>query len=334
MNVFTEVYNKSIDLLKTAPFDDNWKDIVNKLKILLRDDGPDATKAIALDQLRDLIRRQAKSGTSNGRAEAIITAADVNSPGFQERAALLKTLQHFYLAEKKGSQNMWVVDPPRAYGAWSYDQFSGKLAKEVQTELSFEEEVYGKANRKMMVEALQMSRKWAMDAQIKLASADTKVLTKIKRWFHDSNASDDAVESTRLVLLDGFKKIATVCNSSQVIFSDRPHLRARPDYAKAYASVNKRDVMPVIYIFEAFVKSGKRNIFGLRPEMWNCAITIIHELSHKVVDTEDVKYVFEGMKPGRDLTEAEALKNAESWAFACADIVGVIKNSSLKQALD
>lgn len=247
---------------------------------------------------------------------------------------MLKTLQHFYLIAKKGGQHLWVVDNPKTYSAWPYDHLAGKSERELKNLLEQETEVYGSANRKMMATSLQMARKWAMDCQVKLATPDAKILAKIKLWFHQDDASPNAIETSRLVLLDGFKNIASACNSSQVIFSDRPHLRVNPDFSNTYASVNRGDSMPVIYIFEAFIKSGKRNIFGLRPDMWNCAITIIHELSHKVARTVDIKYVYEGMKPGRDLTEAQALNNAESWAFFCADIVGAIKKSSLHQALN
>ena len=36
MNVFTEVYEKSIALLKTKSFDDSWKTIESDLKTLLQ----------------------------------------------------------------------------------------------------------------------------------------------------------------------------------------------------------------------------------------------------------------------------------------------------------
>jgi hypothetical protein len=334
MNLFTEVYQKTIDILRTMPFDNEWKEVAEKLRILLHPDGPDATKAVALDYLRTTIRKKAKSHTPSARADVVIDAADSTAVGFQERAAMLKTLQHFYLTARRGGQSLWVVDSPKQYSSWAYDELAGKTQREAKSTLEAEEEVYGAANRKMMAVALQTAQKWAMDCQIKLATPDQKTREKIRRWFHQDNTDPATIEASRLLLLTGFKNISAACNSSRVIFSDRPHLRVNPKYANTYASVNSSDSMPVIYIYEAFIKSGKRNIFGLRPEMWNCAITIIHELSHKIARTVDVKYVFEGMKPGRDLTEAEALNNAESWAFFCADMIGVIKKASLIQALE
>jgi hypothetical protein len=334
MNVFTEVYQKTVDLLKTNPLDASWGVIETKLKILLCDDGPDATQGAALDDLRSHINNVSKSGMPSGRAEAILAASKPDSPGFQERAALIKTMQHCYLIAKKGNQSLWVIDSPKAYGAWAYDQFDGKEPDGVKTELEKEEEVYGLSNRRMMSDALQLARKWSLDAQIRLANADADLLKKVRCWFHGDLATDLKIAASRAILQDGFKRIAASCNSTQVIFSDRPHLRSRPDYADVHASVNARDNMPIIYIYEAFLRSGKRNVFGQRPELWNCAITIIHELSHKLVNTVDVKYAFEGLRPGRDLTEEEALKNAETWAFFAADIVGALGGDSVRQALE
>ena len=45
MNVFTEVYEKSIELLKAPSLHADWRGVENGLKGLLQVDGPDASQA-------------------------------------------------------------------------------------------------------------------------------------------------------------------------------------------------------------------------------------------------------------------------------------------------
>ena len=48
MNVFTEVYSKSVDLIKAGGFDSAWKDIESELKAMLDATGPDTEHAKVL----------------------------------------------------------------------------------------------------------------------------------------------------------------------------------------------------------------------------------------------------------------------------------------------
>ncbi|MDV3240186.1 MAG: hypothetical protein LOY00_00105 [Methylocaldum sp.] len=80
MDVFTEVYDKSIELLKTSSLQKDWKDIESGLKKLLQSDGPSVDAAPVLDKLRKQLEEAAK-----GKAEKW-TAADV--PGQRWRLAV------------------------------------------------------------------------------------------------------------------------------------------------------------------------------------------------------------------------------------------------------
>ena len=113
-------------------------------------------------------------------------------------------------------------------------------------------------DRRMLSDALQQARKWSADTEIRLGGKSAETLACIGRWFHEAGASEAEIEGTRLKLLAGFKKITASCNSGKVIFSDRPHLRASGDYDNTFASVNAGDVMPVIYIYQLFLDTGKR----------------------------------------------------------------------------
>ena len=136
MNVFTEVYEKSIDLLKTKSFDDSWKTIESDLKTLLQVDGPDASKAEVLVSLRTQLNKAAKGKgvAAVAMADEIVKASKDGAAGYQERAALIKTMAHFYMVQRKGNQSIWVVDQPKAFTKWGYDLMGGKSTPELKGE--------------------------------------------------------------------------------------------------------------------------------------------------------------------------------------------------------
>ena len=337
MNVFTEVYEKSIDLLKSPSLHADWNDIEAGLKSLLQADGPAADKAKILEDLRHRLRLAAKQGalvTTKGKAKEIVRICQIENTGFQDRAAFIKQMKHFYLVAKKGNQSIWVVDQPKSYGQWNFDLFNGKHADDLASTLAKGDEVFGTGHRSMLSDALQLARKWSADCEVKLSGNSKATLEVIRRWFHLSGDSADAVDATRSTLLAGFKKITAACNSGKVIFSDRPQLRASGDYDNTYASVNAGDQMPVIYIYQVFLNTGKRSsISGKIPKLWLCALTVVHELSHKLQATEDIRYDYQGLKPSDRFSSAAALKNADSWAYFCGDVLGSVPAGAMTEAL-
>jgi len=335
MNVFTEVYEKSIDLVKTPTLVDDWKTIESELKAMLQPNGPDMDKAKVLEDLRQKLRVAAKKvgGVSaKAKANEMVRAVQPDNPGFQERAALLKQMKHFYIVAKKGNQSVWVVDQPKSYGKWNYDLFAGETKATVTSLLAKGNEVFGAGNRKMLSDALQHARKWSADTEVKLSDAGDPTKAMVRRWFHTDAASAGDVEATRLKLLDGFKKITAACNSGKVIFSDRPNLRGTGDWDNAYASVNALDKISIIYIYQVFLTTGRRKLNGTIPKMWLCALTVVHELSHKLMSTEDIRYDFDGLKPSATFGDDKAIKNADSWAYFCADLLGHVPKGALKDA--
>lgn len=199
--------------------------------------------------------------------------------------------------------------------------------------LQQEEEVFGSSNRKMMSDSLQLAKKWCLDIVSKLGKPDTKTQTVIKRWFLGDAATEEQVKNTTAILLEGFKKIANATNSTTVIFSDRPHLRTSGNWDDAYASVNEGDVMPVIYIYQLFLTTGKRTFFGNIPKLWLCALTVVHELSHKLQKTKDISYDYQGLKPGGTLGVSDAINNADSWGYFAADVVNVLSQATITDVL-
>ena len=335
MDIFTEVYTKTRSVLQANGLANDWKSIGQSLKLMLEADGPNPAKAQVLNTLKKKLADSAKGKLikSNAIAEEILTGSNPETGGFQHRSAMLKAMVHFYLVAKKGSQSVWVVDSPRSYGKWTYDQFEGMDRRTLTTQLKQRKEVFGTGNRRMMADALQMARKWSADIELGLTNKDEATLSAVNRWFHTDSSTEDSVNASISTLAEGFKKIHATCNSTRVIFSDRPAKRVSGTYDNTYASVNSGDVMPVIYIYQLFLKTGKRNLFGVIPKMWLCALTVIHELSHKVAGTDDIRYDDEGLKPGPGFTPAQALTNADSWAYFAADRVGALSAGTVQKTL-
>ena len=328
MNLFTEVYEKAVDLLKTKGLADDWATIEADLKALFAAAGPEVSKAKVLSDLREKLRKAAKDGKNSSAAvaEAILDAAKAPAAGFQERAALLKLAKHFFFVEKRGNQKLWAVSHPTAYGQWVFDVLSGKSKAEAKTVLQREREVFNSEHRTLFAKSLTLARKWSQNAVAKLGDPKDRTRRVIKRWFHTDDASDGDVDTSAATLLAGFKKITALCNSTEVIFSDRPVKRAAGDGATTYASVNSGDALKVIYIYELFLKTGKRNKLGHIPKLWLCAQTVIHEASHKEVDTDDHYYDTDGLKPKKSggITPGEAIENADSWGYFAVDLAGML----------
>src|SRR4051794_1879144 len=147
MDVFSEVYNKSVDLLKTQCFDDRWSNIEPKLKALLAAGGPNDAEAPVLDLIRKNLNVVARRPTgSDAVAQEILDLSRYKSPGFEDRAALLKTMRHFYFVNRAGNQSVWVYDGPKAYHKWPYDLFKGMTASQIKGGLQHDHETFGDGN--------------------------------------------------------------------------------------------------------------------------------------------------------------------------------------------
>lgn len=79
--------------------------------------------------------------------------------------------------------------------------------------------------------------------------------------------------------------------------------------------------------------AGPTTRLGNIPKLWLYALTVVHELSHKLVKTEDIRYDYDGLKPGNGFKTEDALNNADSWAYFAGDLVGAIPKNAIKKAL-
>lgn len=69
------------------------------------------------------------------------------------------------------------------------------------------------------------------------------------------------------------------------------------------------------------------------PKLRLCALTVVHELSHKLQSTEDIRYDYEGLRPSISFPSGDAIKDADSWAYFCGDVLGYVPQSAVTEAL-
>lgn len=331
MDSFTEAYSKARSVVQSQHFKAGWSTFLNeqvKLKSLLAADGPDPLFAHGLTRLREKLIKEPE-----GKRGAAICAACKIVPttgSVEERAATLKLLWHLYRSRKRGGQDVWIYSPPKDFATWVYAEIAGAetgyLAKLDKTA-----EVYSPADQGTMCDALAHALAATQKACLKLGALDAATTAAVRSWFADENTSDAQIAEAVKTLLDGYKKLSNVLNSTTLVFSDEPLDRNAGGW-KDWAFVRPTEKMNVVYIQGAFLKAA-----GSTGRLWICVETIIHELSHRALGTEDFQYDYKGLKPSKDgLTFAKALNNADTWGYFCVDVVGMLsagdRTKTLKRA--
>ena len=328
MKRFSQAYTKLLNVLGNQSFSGDWQSFLTDkvgVRKLMTAEGPDPAHAIGLERLRERLLKE----PAGKRGAAIVAAAtDAKSPGSAaERAATLKLLWHFYRAQQRGSQDVWIYSPPVDYTKWVYDEISGD-ARAFAEKLDKFTEVYSEDERKVMCEALTHARAATQKAAHKLVAPDADTLAVMKRWFADAKTSEETLTNGAKSLLAGFKKIAAVCNSNHLIFSDEPIDRAGGGW-KDYAFVDPTETLNVVYAQGAFLKAA-----GSTGRRWICVETIVHEISHRVAGTDDFGYDHSGLGPSADaLSYSYALRNADSWGYFCVDLAGMLAESDRAKVL-
>jgi len=336
MDNFSEAFEKARTVIKNQKFEDSWqKFLKNEAKIseLFEESGPNNTKADALEKIRNKLKSMSRGAVGafflgGGVADTIIKASKNGTENGKdaERAATLKMLRHLYLSSQRGAQDVWTYAGTKAFAKWVYDEITGD-EKAYKYKLGKDTEVYSKGDRKMMCEALALALEWSLFAVTKLGSGDETTKAVVKRWFGDENTTDAQITTAIVTLRNGFQKIANVANSNKLIFSDDPIDRSNGGW-KDWAFVYNAEKLNVVYLQGAFLKAGNSG------KLWMCALTIIHELSHKVVGTKDYRYDNDGLKPSTtSLPHGKAIDNADSWAYFAVDLKGKVSNSDKLRVL-
>jgi hypothetical protein len=333
MNKFSEAYEAAQKVVKNEKFPADWESVIKEAQSLLAGaDGPAAAKATAVDALRKKILdgAAAKTGTKGKAAsEQILEASKEPAKIAVKRAATLKMLKHLYLVGEDAGQQLWVYSPPKAYTKWVFEEFDGLSEATMKTRLEDEGELYSVEHRKVMAAAALQARKVCGKVQAELGAkpgkgeTGSKAKELVQKWFFgEEAASKEDLEAAITKLRDGFKSIAVACGGGGMIFSDEPTYRALPGKWQNFGMIRPNEKMMTIYLMKGFLdEAGKSQ----PAERWLCVETIIHELSHKVIKTDDYAYDFHGLKPGGTKFPAGAgLDNADSWGYFACEVDGIL----------
>lgn len=339
---FTSVYKQAKAVIEAQSFaEPEWKKFLEDecgLKSIFGANGFVVATAPKLDRVRKKIQESARHSNSlmialfgGGPGEVIYNAAqNPKSPGkWQDRAAVLEMLRCLYRAEDAGGAGVWVYSPPLAHTQPVFDELDTTDAA-AKKKLGSAKEIFSPEERKLMVDALAVSRKIAGDAQFKLGANSKEARSLIRRWFTGDSASSADVDSARSTLLAGFNKIAASCSATTLVFTDYLDWRAQRDkYFGGAFRGGEGGGFPVIYLEGAFTR-----LKGNSGKLWLAAETIIHELSHHDVNTEDHRYDSAGLAPGgNSFPASRAIENADSWGYFAIDLAGYLSDGDRNRVL-
>ncbi|WP_442929798.1 M35 family metallo-endopeptidase [Myxococcus sp. NMCA1] len=59
---------------------------------------------------------------------------------------------------------------------------------------------------------------------------------------------------------------------------------------------------------------------------------MVHELTHKLQATEDLRYDYQELAPSAAFPVLSAISSADSWAYFCGDVLEAVSKSTVKEA--
>jgi hypothetical protein len=308
------------------------------LRRVLGPDGPERTHAATLDTLRDVSLKFQE-------ADKIMEAAGLDPAGKGmpadagvRQAGLVKFLRHLYMVGARGNQQVWVFATPAAYRKYPQDELlDANLSHAmVRNKLTDVAEKFDAETRKRLGECMQMGLAWVEAAKRVLASAgsDPAAMVKVKRWFADGSTSDATLKGMITILQAGFKKMASSLNGHKIVITDLPQQRGSPDKefteAFVYSIGNNAEMPRTIYIEQAMFSNFDLSVIHDMKRNWTRVL--VHECSHIDGRTADHLYAHEGIGVGTNLTDMEAVANADSWAFFAADCAGALTPGEILRA--
>lgn len=333
MRRFSDAYEKAHESVSNFKYSGEWQkfltDEVGVKLVFASADGPGAANGKRLEKMRTKIAAR-KDGTEG---DVLLEMVGINPSGTQtltsdqaQALATLKLIRHFYLQHEQGAQNLWIYSSPFSLHKWIYEELKNTTPASAKAKLNKVDEVYPKDVRPKLGAITNQALKWCGVCQTKLGKPDTATKAKVKAWFLPGTPDDDAVDKTAKALCAGFRDVCVLLKANKLIYSDDPIDRMKGDAvsgqtnyrsnfnAYAFVAADRGEKLDVVYIQRGVL----RRLGG--DQEWQAILGIVHELSHRVIGTKDAVYDFKGLKPNDVLTTKHALKNADSWAYFCADM--------------
>lgn len=349
---FTDEFKTAHAALDGGSFSTDWVELAKKLAKLSDAAGPHDSELKALDELRKKAAKAGKVGAagegsvlleaSGGYSSSAPAVGTGMTAAARQRAAALKLLRHLSLLRKRGGQQVWVLSLAKAFRDWPSAELASADLARMKLLLGDTSEHFSKKDKSHLSDASQEAMKWVQKTLIVLANASdtgkkgTAAKELVKRWFADENSSDSDMTAAVTTLSAGFKKIQAVLSSGRLLLTDHPEVREATSgenagFWQSEAFVKgAREGMDVVYVESAFFAKNANTLTGLK----NWARILVHELAHREVAAKDKFYSWQGMKPAAGtFPSADALVNADSWAFFCVDAAGELSKSERNTAL-
>lgn len=334
---FSEAYDEIVKGLASKDFskDKDWQALIVRARKLAGASGFVAGEAALVDDLRKKLAKAQGHGANEAvsllqGAGETLTGKGANplvDAGLGKRLGALKTLRHTYLLKHYGAHKVWCLAVPSSFTDWPCAALIGDLVS-VTTKLNDVNERFSLEQRKHLSNASQYALKWVHKAMIVAGNTQKDQHFKlVARWFADQNSKDADVHAAAQTLNAGLKKLTAKLKSGHLIYTDSVSERGTGanDGSEAFVW---GDPLDVVYIEEEFF-GIKNSLTGLT----NWTRIVVHELTHREVNTKDHAYEHQAINP-RKLTAAKALENADSWAWFCADCAGALTEGVVKNALD
>lgn len=341
---FTGAYDKARQTVQSRQFATDWHKFLTDQALLKMvfssSEGPAAVYGRGLDKFRKRL------GESKAQSESvqILVAAGVNPSGSQAltegeamAVATLKMCRHFYLQRSEGAHSVWIFAQPYSFHRWVFDEIKGCTASVAKAKLDKVDEVYQAGDRTNLGNGVATSVTWCQKCVAKLGSPNAATKQLIKTWFFNQDPDEQRLQAAAATLLDGFKKIGNLLRSTKLIFSDDPIDRmtgsavaGQTNYRSNwndYAFVLEGERLDVVYVQNATLEK-----WGSADKAWMATLTIIHELTHRVLGTRDIVYDFSGLQPSAQLDFRHAIANADSWAYFAADMNGQVTNAARQKS--
>ncbi len=353
-------------LANEANFEKDWQSLIKKLYKLMDIEGFDPSNASALSDLRHYVKhgdkglighktvtedhgilRAVGAWTENGNSVVDSRA--------KMRAAALKLLRHVYLLNRWGSRKVWVVSLPTELHDWPSDDLHARASTELAARvlLRSNSEIFNQEAKKHLASATSHALSWCHKTGMVLANAakgadggthrrEVRSLDIVKRWFADPATSNDDLLAYIARLSRGFKDITAMVNKGHFVLTDWVPLRTATTAndisflnSEAFTFSSRAEGMDVVYIEQSFFVDHPGNVL---PGHKNWTRIVVHELTHLVCGTEDVnignaRYAWYGIGPHAGFPGSAAIRNADSWAFFCADCAGVLTDAERNKAL-
>ncbi len=361
-------------VFRAGGFKPSYDSIITKLAKFSAPAGPHIAHASVLPKLRYCLQTDGNfgliaKGKTVGVPQGMLAATgdyDASresdygkcNTATKEKLAALVLLKHTTLEGERGAQKVFVCSLPNSYEDWPSQVFKQKSLGQILGYLADAKEKFRAEEKVALANAVQHAQAWCQRALILLANAtapksllhrNVSDLLKskasreqtldyaraiVKRWFADENTTEQQIDFAIAKLQAGFKRMVTLLNANQLIFTDHPQLRnAAPGTEdernlKSESFVNgKPENMPVMYVAERFFS----NMIVIKDKR-DWARIVIHEAAHLVVQgVIDHIYASNFIKPtAKRLPFADAICNADSWAFFAVDAAQQLTPSERK----